>query len=70
MGLMLKFPIWIICLTEVVFLEKVLDRRLEIEVFSLNSSRDYRWGRECGGVGIRCSVHQSDKILSDTCIFR
>ena len=78
MGLILKYLICIICLTDVVFprfrLVEVEEKkeRLVTEVFSVNStsSGDYSTGRECGGVGLRCKVHHSDKIISNTCKFK
>ena len=78
MGLTLKYFLIVICLTEVVFpkfrVVEVEDKeeRLEAEVFSVNSSSsgDYSSGRDCGGVGIRCSVHQSDRIIPNTCRLR
>ena len=73
-----KYLLCIICLTYVVFpkfhLAEVKDKkeRLVTEVFGVNStsSGDYSTGRECGGVGLRCSVQNSDKIVSNTCRFQ
>ena len=78
MGSTLNYFLIVICLTGDVFpkfrVVEVEDEeeRLEAEVFSVNSSSsgDYSSGRECGGVGIRCSVHQSDRIVPNTCRFR
>ena len=75
MGLTLNYFLIIICLTGVIFpkfrVVEVEDEeeRLEAEVFSVNSSSsgDYSSGRDCGGVGIRCSVQQSDRIILNTC---
>ena len=75
MGLTLNYFLIVICLTGVIFpkfrVVEVEDEeeRLEAEVFSVNSSSsgDYSSGRDCGGVGIRCSVQQSDRIILNTC---
>ena len=74
----LNYFLIVICLTGDVFLKfRVVEvedeeERLEAEVFSVNSSSsgDYSSGRECGGVGMRCTIHHSDKIISNTCIFK
>ena len=75
MGVILIFFIWIIEVVSPKFsLVEVEDKteRVSAEVFRLNgsSSGDYSSGRECGGVGMRCTIHHSDKIISNTCIFR
>ena len=45
---------------------------LKTEVFRVNStsSGDYSSDLDCGGVGLRCSVQNSDKILSRSCRFQ
>ena len=78
MGLTQNYFLYIFCLTEVVLpkfsLVEVEEKEdsLETEVFRVNSSSsgDYSLDRECGGVGLRCSVQNSDKIVSNTCKFK
>ena len=78
MGSTLKYFLWIICMTKLVFsMIRLLEveekeERLETEVLRVKStsSGDYSSDLDWGGVGLRCSVQNSDKILSRSCRFQ